>query len=280
MLITEQAHAKINLGLHVLGRRLDGYHELDSVVAFADVCDVLTLEPASSLALALSGPFARDLHETAGNTVVHAWHALSQATELPPVRFHLEKNLPVASGIGGGSADAAAALRGLIRLFNLEIPVRQLNGLALKLGADVPVCLASQTSRMQGIGEILAPLAMSIPRAALLVNPRKPSPTARVFEVLGLGRGQVFGSPVEDVEDVKSWRNDLEGPAIRVVPEIAMVIGALTSQPNLTCVRMSGSGATCFGLCDGLAQAEAAAVAIRNQHPDWWVVATGLAPKP
>ena len=273
MLVTERAHAKINLALHVIGRRLDGYHELDSIVAFADICDVLTLEPASSLALTFSGPFAGAVHDGSDNTVLAAWHLLAKSAELTPVKFHLEKNLPVAAGIGGGSADAAACLRGLIRLFSLKISIRELSAIALKLGADVPVCLASQTSRMQGIGEILTPLVLKLPKAAILVNPLLPSPTAQVFEVLGLEPGQNFGKPIENFS---SWRNDLSCAAIKCVPQIATVIAAIKSRPNILNAGMSGSGATCFGMCESVRDAEVAAVSIKNQHPNWWVVATTL----
>jgi 4-diphosphocytidyl-2-C-methyl-D-erythritol kinase len=276
MLVTERANAKINLALHVLGRRLDGYHELDSIVAFAGVGDVLTIEPASSLALTLSGPFANDLNEGSENSVLAAWRLLADFTELTPAKFQLEKNLPVASGIGGGSADAAAALRGLIKLFNLKISAADLNAIALKLGADVPVCLASTPCRMQGIGETLSPIATQLPKAIVLVNPLRPSPTAKVFETLGLQPGQSHGSAIEDITNINSWRNDLEHPAIKLLPEIAQVIAALKSQAGITSVRMSGSGATCFGLYENLEAAEVVAITIKNAHPDWWCVAATL----
>ena len=273
MLVTERAHAKINLALHVIGRRLDGYHELDSIVAFADICDVLTLEPASSLALTFSGPFAGAVHDGSDNTVLAAWHLLAKSAELTPVKFHLEKNLPIAAGIGGGSADAAACLRGLLRLFSLKISTRELSAIALKLGADVPVCLASQTARMQGIGEILTPLVLQLPKAAVLVNPLVPSPTAKVFGMLGLQRGQQFGTAIENFT---SWRNDLKSPAIECVPEIATVIAAIKSQPDILNAGMSGSGATCFGVCESVRDAEVAADSIKNQYPHWWVAAATL----
>ena len=276
MLVTEQAFAKINLALHVTGRRLDGYHELDSVVAFAKVCDVLTLQQAEETSLGLSGPFARDLEDASSNSVLAAWHELARHEKLKPVKFHLEKNLPIASGIGGGSADAAAALRGLIKLFNLKIPTHDLTAIALKLGADVPVCLASKTCRMQGIGETLSPIATQLPKAIVLVNPLVPSPTTKVFEILGLKPGQSYGPAIEDITNINSWRNDLEHPAIKLLPEIAQVIIALKSQPEITTARMSGSGATCFGLVENLEAAEFAANAIRSKSRGWWVKATSL----
>jgi 4-diphosphocytidyl-2-C-methyl-D-erythritol kinase len=276
MRVVEHARAKINLALHITQRRRDGYHELDSIVTFADVSDVLTIEPADKLSLTLSGPFAKDLSGESGNSVLAAWHALAEIEDIKPVRFHLEKNLPIASGIGGGSADAAASLRGLIKFFGLVIESRELNRIALKLGADVPVCLASTTCRMRGIGEIIDPFAATLPRAIVLVNPLLPCSTVNVFTTLALTPGQAFGNPIENLGDINAWRNDLTAPAIKTLPKIAAVLASLKSQPAITTTRMSGSGATCFGLCETAAQAEAAAAVIRNNHPNWWVVAAKL----
>ena len=281
MLVSERAHAKINLALHITGRRADGYHELDSIVAFADVADVLTIAPADSVSLDITGPFAGDLPRDGTNSVLSAWRLLDdfsrqQGAALTPVKFHLEKNLPVASGIGGGSADAAAALRGLIRLFGLSISAQDLNELALQLGADVPVCLLQKSSRMRGIGEIIEPIEIDLPEGIVLVNPRIPASTPKVFESLNLQCGQSFGAAIGNVHDIESWRNDLTAPAVTLVPEIADVIGSLNFQPDIVCSRMSGSGATCFGLFESLENAQIAADAIAEKHPDWWVVATTL----
>ena len=281
MLVSERAHAKINLALHIKGRREDGYHELESIVAFADVADVLTISPAARVSLDITGPFADGLPRDERNSVAGAWHLLKdfsgqKGAAIGPVKFHLEKNLPVASGIGGGSADAAAALRGLIRLFNLSISAQDMNEIALQLGADIPVCLVQKTSRMRGIGEIIEPIVISLPRAVLLVNPSVPSPTRGVFDALKLECGQSFGAAIGDLNNIKNWRNDLTAPAIKLVPEIADVLESLGSQGDITCSRMSGSGATCFGLAENLAKAERAATNFKNQHPDWWVVATSL----
>jgi len=176
MLVRQRAHAKINLALHVTGRRVDGYHELDSIVAFADIADVLTIAPATGVSISLSGPFANDLPPGGKNIILTAWRLMAVFARkknalFTPVKFHLEKNLPVASGIGGGSADAAAALRGLVQYFDLLISPRELNELALQLGADVPICLIQKTSRMRGIGEIIEPIAIKLSPAILLVNP-------------------------------------------------------------------------------------------------------------
>ena len=281
MLVTERAHAKINLALHIIGRRPDGYHELDSIVAFADVADVLTLAPAAKVSISLSGPFASDLPLGDENIILTAWHLLAsfageKNTPFSPVKFHLEKNLPVASGIGGGSADAAAALRGLIQYFKTSISSRDLDDLALQLGADVPICLRQKTNRMRGIGEIIEPIDINLPSGIVLVNPRIPATTSNVFEALGLAPGQSFGTPIGDLNNIRSWHNDLTAPAIKIVPEIASVLESLNSQPGISCARMSGSGATCFGLAKNSGQAERAATNIKTRHPDWWIVATSL----
>lgn len=281
MLVSEQAHAKINLALHITGRRADGYHELDSIVAFAEVADVLTIAPADSVSLDITGPFARDLPLDGTNSVLSAWRLLDgfsrlQGAGLAPVKFSLEKNLPVASGIGGGSADAAAALRGLVRLFDISVSEPDLNELALKLGADVPVCLLQQCSRMRGVGEIVEPVEIDLPEGIVLVNPRIPASTSKVFELLNLQCGQLFGAAIGNLYDLENWRNDLTAPAVTLVPEIADVIGALIFLPDIACSRMSGSGATCFGLFASLEKAQIAADAIAEKHPGWWVVATTL----
>ncbi len=277
-LVTERARAKINLGLHILGRRTDGYHELDSVVAFADEADVLTISRANELCLEISGPFARGLPATAENIVLKAWHQMSSVVgeNLEPVKIHLEKNLPIAAGIGGGSADAAATLRGLIQLFDLDSNPTDLQAIALRLGADVPVCLAQKWCRMRGIGQIIEPVDVAMPRVAVLVSLRIPTPTSKIFETLGLDRGQAHGTKIQNLDDIKTWRNDLTASAIRLVPEIATVLETLGSHSAISTARMSGSGATCFGLAETLEQAQAVAKAISKQRPDWWVVAASL----
>ncbi len=277
-LVSERARAKINLGLHILGRRQDGYHELDSIVAFADVADVLILSASDELSLEVSGPFAGSLPARKDNIILKAYRSLADFTSnsLPPVKIHLEKNLPVASGIGGGSADAAAALRGLQRLFEHDLKPEEMRAIALQLGADVPVCLTQQTCRMRGIGEIIEPLDIALPTAAVLVNPQIPAHTAQVFETLGLERGSMFGSAIQNINRVESWRNDLTAPAMTVVPEIAAVLEALERCLAVTTARMSGSGSTCFGLTQSPELSQFTANQLAEQHPGWWVKSVSL----
>jgi len=263
------ARAKINLALHVLGRRADGYHELDSIVAFADVGDELTFSPASEFSIRADGPFASVLPAAGENIVSRAWTmagaiAGRRGRVLPPVAVHITKNLPVASGIGGGSADAAEALRGFLRIAGIDTLDDEIVADALSLGADVPVCLAGRACRMRGVGERITPLADFVPVHAVLVNPGVAVSTPEVFRKLGLEKGQAFGEPIADPADPATWRNDLTAPAIALSPVIAEVITALERQPGITRAFMSGSGATCIGLSDAPLQFGAA-------NPAWWV---------
>jgi 4-diphosphocytidyl-2-C-methyl-D-erythritol kinase len=273
--IVEIACAKVNLALHVLGRRADGYHELDSIVAFADFGDRLALEVSDKTSLIVTGPFARDVPTSADNLVLRAHALLSAHIDCPHVAFSLEKNLPVASGIGGGSADAAATLRGLLRLTGETVAPSLLNDIALQLGADVPVCLRGKAVRMQGIGETLTPLAKTPDGAIVLVNPLLPCATSAVFKSLALANGQSFRSAL-DPADPSLWRNDMTDAAIAVVPEIANVLNVMTTLSGLNAVRMSGSGATCFGLTSNAASAARVAAQLQHQHPDWWIVSAAL----
>ena len=270
------APAKINLWLHVTGRRPDGYRELDSLVAFADIGDRLAAAPAEALSLSATGPFAAALGDGSENLVLEAARALAAHCGVPAnAALHLEKNLPVASGVGGGSADAAAALRLCARLWQADIGGEGLARLALGLGADVPVCLAGRTARMTGIGERLTPVAPPPPAApAVLVNPGTPLSTRRVFDALAgpfsppaeLRNGDLAACAVAN-------RNDLEAPAIALAPPIADVLAALRAEPGSRLARMSGSGATCFGLFGSDPAAANAAGAIAAAHPSWWVAA-------
>ncbi|MGR3466897.1 MAG: 4-(cytidine 5'-diphospho)-2-C-methyl-D-erythritol kinase [Shimia sp.] len=268
------APAKVNLTLHVTGRRPDGYHLLDSLVAFADVGDRLTSSLASDLWLDVEGPFAEGVPTDARNLV---WQAAELVDHTKGARIRLEKHLPHAAGIGGGSSDAAAALRMLTRLWDEKMP----RDPAI-LGADVPVCLLRKAARMRGIGEDVAPVTLP-PLPAVLVNPGVAVPTAQVFAALDTPfRSQMPASLPEflNAHAAADWiaaqRNDLEAPARSLAPEIDTALDALISAPACLMARMSGSGATCFGLFADRATAEGAAHWIRDRHPKWWVMPTVL----
>ena len=246
------APAKINLALHVLGRRADGYHDLDSIVAFADIGDELTFFSAPAFGVTIEGPFAYALPAASGNIITRAHAAVaaiakSRGKSLPPVAVHLLKNLPVASGIGGGSSNAATAMRGFLKIAGIDSLDDEIMAAALALGADVPVCFLGKACRMQGIGERIIPLPDFKPLHAILVNPLFAVPTPAVFRQLGLEPGQGFGQPIADPADPSCWRNDLAQPAIALAAVIADVLAVLESLPGVTKAFMSGSGATCVG---------------------------------
>jgi 4-diphosphocytidyl-2-C-methyl-D-erythritol kinase len=280
------APAKINLYLHVVGRRADGYHLLDSLVAFTDIGDELTLTPDTKLSLTIDGPFANDLAADEGNLVLRAARALAPG-EGSGAAIRLTKNLPVASGIGGGSADAAAALAALNRLWELRLPASRLAEIGLALGADVPVCLAGRPSYVGGIGDDVVP-APGLPAAHLvLVNPGAPLATAEVFRARARGPlGTRYSAPsrwtappvdVAGLARLLAARgNDLEDTAIALMPAIADAVARLRRSPACLLARLSGSGATCFGLFGRQWEAFAAAAAIAAERPDWWVRATRL----
>jgi len=283
----ENAPAKVNLSLRVLGRRDDGYHEIESLVAFADVGDFLSLTPGDELSLAVQGPHAAQAGEGAGNLVLKAAAAL--AARLPGMRtgaFWLDKQLPVAAGLGGGSADAAAALRALGRANDLAADDPRLYEAARVTGADVPVCLDPRPRVMRGIGEVLsAPLALpALP--AVLVNPRIALATKAVFAgwAPSVERYDACDPAViarlTDREGLLQFLmrqpNDLEFSAIALAPDIAEVLHALRGLPGRGLARMSGSGATCFALFASAAKAIEAGNALRAKYPRWWVRATAL----
>lgn len=296
--LTTRAPAKINLNLIVHGRRSDGYHELSSLVMFAGAGDALSLDPARPTGLAIKGPFAAGLELDDGNLVLRAAGNLKRhVPELRLGHFTLTKRLPVASGIGGGSADAAAALRLLARLNGLKPQHPALMAAACETGADVPVCLGSRATMMRGIGDVLG-AALDPPKLfAVLVNPGVSVSTAEVFKALQLPPGEylrpardaagtaVAGSWHEDgAEDAQSMigalksgpGNDLEAPARQIAPEIEAVLQALAATEGCQLARMSGSGATCFGLFEAATQSFNAARRMSAQQPGWWVKATVL----
>jgi 4-diphosphocytidyl-2-C-methyl-D-erythritol kinase len=290
--LTDEGRAKVNLTLRVIGRRTDGYHDIESVVAFADCADRLTLTPGPELTLQTSGPLAQACGATSDNLVLKAARLLAERVpNMKAGRFTLDKVLPVAAGIGGGSADAAAALRLLAQLNGLSLDDERLLEVALETGADVPVCLASRACDMTGVGETLLPLSLPI-IPCVMVNPCVPVATRDVFDALGLRSGELLvgatdvfrgtdwpeaGASVEDwVEVLADNTNDLEAPATRIQPVIGAVIAALNATNGAWLARMSGSGATCFAIYENTADAGRAADKIRRDHPDWWVHAGTL----
>ncbi len=265
----ETAYAKINLALHVRGREADGFHRIETIFAFCEEGDRLSVAPADTIGLSITGRFAGTLTAGEDNLVLRAARALAAyCGTRRGAAIALEKNLPVAAGLGGGSADAGAALRLLCRFWDVTPSEEELLALAAPLGADVPACLVSRTSRGDARGDRLTPwneldLAGT---PVLLVNPAVPLSTAAVFRAWdGIDRGPLSG--------LEGSRNDLELPATELVPEVA---DALESLADAAVARMSGSGATCFGLYRDPAARDAAAVRIRAAHPGWWTLATRL----
>ncbi len=282
--LSSEAPAKINLYLHVTGRRADGYHELDSLIAFAAPFDRVSAVPAEKLSLQLSGPFAHELNSASGQNLVEiAARRLAELADIrPEARITLDKQLPVAAGVGGGSSDAAAALRVLTSLWRLTVNSDELQALALSLGADVPMCLHGKTCFARGIGETLD-AAPALPNCALvLANPGLSLATPDVFRA----RRGAFSAPARFAEApadagalaeiLAARRNDLEAPAKALAPVIGDVLQALGGLPGSQFARMSGSGATCFALFEDAAQAGEAADILRAQHGDWWIVPSRL----
>ncbi len=287
-LLTTRAPAKINLSLHVLGRRADGYHELESLVAFAGAGDTLTLVPGEPLSLGVTGPTASSAGPPEKNLVLKAARNLLDRHEgLRAGAFHLVKRLPAAAGIGGGSSDAAAALRLLVQLNDLPPDHPAVVDAAQATGADVPVCLSGCARLMRGVGERLGPPLCLPLLFAVLVNPGVPLETAKVFAALGLAPGQraeaedhpAFDrglAPYDLLDKLDRARNDLEQPARTLAPAVGEALKLLRETPGCRLARMSGSGATVFGLFDDCAVAATAARLIRGDKPGWWVKGTSL----
>ncbi len=276
-MITQSAPAKINLFLHVGERRADGFHPLQSLAVLTDMGDVLAIEPAPVLSLAIDGPFAKGLDGEGDNLVLRAARALGS----DGAKLILTKNLPVASGIGGGSSDAAAALRGLRALWNDSRDDAALQAIAAGLGSDIPVCLDAAAAFMEGRGEILRGVE-AMPRVPmLLVNPGVAVPTRDVFAALQTRSGAEMALPrgyFRDTADLlrflETTRNDLEAPARALQPVIGDVLTALAALPGALLSRMSGSGATCFGIFADDDCCRRAADLLARAHPGWWIAPT------
>jgi len=284
------APAKINLFLHLTRKKQDGYHALQSLVSFADIGDEINIKPAEQFSFSVKGPFARNFKEQEKNTAIEgtnlavkAARALSQAeNKALNVDITLTKNLPLAAGIGGGSADAAAVIWGLQQLWETQKDVAYLLPMLTKLGADVPVCMRCQPTLVEGIGEKLlaAPDIPEIP--ILLINPLLPCPTEKTF----LHHDAAFKDKIklpdqfidifDLVEFLRTTSNDLYEPAAQLVPEIGNVINALEASKDCLMARMTGSGASCFALFETMEQARIAEQEIMQENSDWWVKAGWL----
>jgi 4-diphosphocytidyl-2-C-methyl-D-erythritol kinase len=283
-----RAPAKLNLNLRVIGRRADGYHELESLVAFAGVCDWLAFEPGADLVLEVAGPRALEAGPIDDNLVLRAARSLAaQIPGLPLGRFRLIKHIPAAAGLGGGSSDAAAALRLIASEIGLSIHDPRVRASARQTGSDVLACLCPRARIVTGVGDQVGP-AILIPRIfAVLVNPRFGVPTPKVFAALGLAPGAILEcstpsrvalghDPGTILNSLSLSRNDLEAAAQSVAPVVATVLAKLSRVPGAELTRMTGSGATCFSLFSDRRKAAVARRIISTEHPSWWVKATAL----
>ena len=281
--VVRYAWAKVNLYLHVLGRRPDGYHELDSLVVFLGVGDRLSFEPAERLSLDICGPFAAAVPKGLGNLVLEAAQRLAETCGVTSgARIRLEKRLPVAAGIGGGSADAAATLDGLSALWQVAPSQAQAHGIARDLGADVPICLFGRPAFMAGVGEKIERAPPLPPAWLVLGNPGQPLETARVFKAY---RGPASGPArrpgvlchaADLATALGATGNDLQAPAVALMPAIETLLGGLSASPGCLLARMSGSGATCFGLFATRDEALGAVAKLRDRYPGFWLTAAPL----
>lgn len=267
MQINELARAKINLCLHVIGQRDDGYHLLDSIVVFANIGDQITVKPSDGFSLKINGPFAHGLSSGDDNLVLQAARVF--AKDCKGAAITLTKNLPVASGIGGGSADAGATLRAMARMTGAPLP----SDAGLSLGADVPVCLQSIPCRMEGIGDQITPLKCFPNQWAVLVCPTVKIATPDIFGALKAKENTPIGQ-MRDQEPIGQFlrrqRNDLEKPSLAAAKEIGDCLDQINRQGSFL-TRMSGSGATCFGLFETRQASEKAAQTLADSNPDWWI---------
>lgn len=283
-MIEHQAAAKINLALHVTGRRDDGYHWLDTLVTFANFGDVIRVEPANDISLKVDGPFAEALGNKTDNLVLKAAHLLQQVAKengiiTPGATIHLNKHLPIASGMGGGSADAAATLHALCDLWKIKPGALDLEVIALQLGADVPMCLYSKPLLATGVGEKIRPVELT-QLNMVLINPGVHISTPEIFRTLAHSNSTSLPhiAPRPSFKELLDWlqntRNDLQAAAIKLAPQIQTVLDTMEENTECQFTRMSGSGATCFGLFESIEQAKSAANDVNQRYPDWWCVAS------
>lgn len=278
------APAKINLDLRITGRRDNGYHLLDSIVVFTEFGDEITAEKSDQLSLIISGPFAENLKNQDGNLILKAAKLICKECNVEPkLKFHLRKNLPISSGIGGGSSDAAAAIKLTLEILDLTISKKRLNEIALSLGADVPVCLMSTATHMKGIGEILSPIVIEKPLNILLVNPGVSVSTPEIFQKYKKSNERFDserGYKVDYIHDrfikkeLLNSQNTLESAACEIENEIKCVLKSFENLDGLSLKRMSGSGATCFGLFENKEQCIKAKDIIERENINWWVTVT------
>lgn len=269
-MITEFAPAKINLSLHVTGKRPDFYHTLDSLIVFADIGDEIEIAHAPEFTFQIKGPFAQGLENNSNLAVKAARMMAEKFGKDLNIALTLTKNLPVAAGIGGGSSDAAATLRALQKHWDITEDIADI---ALKLGADVPVCLKNKPQRVRGIGEKLEPFACP-PLNILLINPQKPCSTKDVFvHFKNAFKEEIQIPETVDIAFLKTLDNDLTEAAAQIVPNIKNILEILEQQKKCALTRLSGSGATCFGLFDTPQDAQTAAKAVQKENPDWWIKA-------
>jgi 4-diphosphocytidyl-2-C-methyl-D-erythritol kinase len=279
MTLRRAAPAKLNLYLHITGKRADGYHLLDGLVGFADVGDVVTITTAEALSFTVDGPFAAGLEgDSDSNLVVKAARAMAElAGRAPDVALHLTKNLPVASGIGGGSADAAACIRGLAQLWNVDPASAEVLAIAAGLGSDIPVCVAGRAAYIGGVGVDIAPAPELPPAGVLLVNPGIALSTPSVYRARtgGFSPENRFNTPPPDAAALAALLaergNGLTEAAVSLVPEIDAVLKAIAALPGCLLSRMSGSGATCFGIFGSAEAAATAASVLAPAHARWWI---------
>ncbi len=277
--LSRAAHAKINLSLHVTGKRADGYHLLESLISFATLHDIITVEPHDALALTLTGPFAPVLHaDSSENLLCKTAKTLAYALgRTPDVHITLDKHIPIGAGIGGGSADAACLLHLLQILWKSTLAEEEIYALALSLGADVPICYHGKTMLVEGIGEVLTPLPFPHHIPAVLINPLRSLSTIAVFRhgVAQFSPAHLHHAPPEETNDFITWlhhkNNDLQAPATLLMPDIHEIITLLRQQTGCVLARMSGSGATCFGLFASQEQSMNATATLRHTHPHWWI---------